>query len=161
MRYIETIFKYFAIILMLIIIISVLLQIIAREIVYFPVSWTTELATFSFIWMSMIGAALGVRNLSHVSIDIIVNKLPLGIQKIITYIVELSIIFLMFVLGWQSIRFTIQAHGQLSPSLDVSMSYIYTSFILFSILSILFSIERIISTARGKVTYDDEINTLI
>lgn len=81
LKQVEMIFKYIAVTLMALIIITVTLQILAREVIYFNVSWTQEVAKFSFIWMSLIGAALGVRNSSHVSIDILINKLPLNFRK--------------------------------------------------------------------------------
>src|SRR5699024_8494772 len=149
MRIIENIFKYIAITLLVLIIVTIMLQIIAREIIYFPVSWTQEVATFSFLWMSLIGAALGVRNTSHVSIDIFVSKLPTRMYKLVAYLVELSIIFLMIIFGKYSLEFSLQAQNQMSSTLGISMKYIYMSFVVFSLLTIVFSLEKIFNIKRA------------
>ncbi|GEN86793.1 TRAP transporter small permease [Oceanobacillus sp. FSL W8-0428] len=156
MERIESIFKYIAVFLMGIIIVTVTLQIVAREIIYFPVSWTQEVAKYSFIWMSLIGAALGIKNFSHVSIDAFVSKLPLKLQKIIQYFVEISIILFMAVLLVQSIKFSVSAAGQTSPVLGVPMSAVYVALIVFSILSIFFAFEKIIKIKRGIINFEEQ-----
>ncbi|WP_040984433.1 TRAP transporter small permease [Oceanobacillus jeddahense] len=157
MERVESIFKYITVFLMGVIIVTVTLQIVAREIIYFPVSWTQEVAKYSFIWMSLIGAALGIRNLSHVSIDVIVNKLPPKIEKFIQYFIEVSIILLMTVLLVQSFRFSLSAAGQTSPIIGVPMSVVYVALIVFSILSILFAFEKIVKLNKGiSIEKEDE-----
>lgn len=149
MNQIETIFKYIAVILMAVIIVTVSLQILSREVIYFPTSWTQEVAKFSFIWMTLIGAALGIRNGSHVSIDILVSNLTSKLRTIISYAIELGIISFMVVLLYQSIKFIAGSQGQTSPTLGVPVTYIYSGLIVFSILSLIFSIERIINVRKN------------
>jgi C4-dicarboxylate transporter, DctQ subunit len=40
------------------------------------VSWAQELCTYMFVWMAKFGAAYGVRQGTHVGVDILVRKLP-------------------------------------------------------------------------------------
>ncbi|MCT1903604.1 TRAP transporter small permease [Oceanobacillus sojae] len=155
MERIESIFKYIAVFLMGVIIITVTLQIIAREIVYFPVSWTQEVAKYSFIWMSLIGAALGIRNLSHVSIDVAVSKLPASLQKIVQYFIEASIILFMIILLVQSIRFSLSATGQTSPIMGLPMGTVYVALIVFSVLSIVFAFEKIVKVKKGIIHFEE------
>lgn len=150
MRQIESIFKNITIVLMAVVIVSVTLQIVAREFIYFPVSWTQEVAKYSFIWMTLIGAALGVKNATHVSIDILVTNFPIKVQKFSKYFVEICIIFFMSFLLIQSIKFIGDASGQTSPILDLHMGVVYLSLILFALLSILFSLEKIVRINRKR-----------
>lgn len=147
----ETFFKYVVISLMGFIILTVILQILAREIIYIPVSWTQEAAKYSFIWMSLIGAGLGIRNMTHVSIDLVTSKLPEKLQKISGYFVNLVVIVIMLILLIQSIKFSILAVGQDSPTLGIPMWYIYVSVILLSFLGILFSMERIVRLKKSII----------
>src|SRR5690625_5264971 len=118
------------------IIIAVILQIIARELIYFPVSWTQDAAKYGFIWMSLIGAAVGIRKAAHVSINIFSSKLSKKIQVYLDYLINVVITILMIFLLIQSIKFSLQMVGQSSPTLGIPMSYIYLSLIIFSLLGI-------------------------
>nr|WP_316643954.1 TRAP transporter small permease [uncultured Roseateles sp.] len=40
------------------------------------VSWAQELCIYMFVWMAKFGAAYGVRNGTHVGVDVLVRKLP-------------------------------------------------------------------------------------
>jgi C4-dicarboxylate transporter DctQ subunit len=40
------------------------------------VSWAQELCIYMFVWMAKFGAAYGVRNGTHVGVDVVVRKLP-------------------------------------------------------------------------------------
>ncbi len=39
-------------------------------------SWAQELCIYMFVWMAKFGAAYGVRNGTHVGVDVLVRKLP-------------------------------------------------------------------------------------
>lgn len=146
---VESIFKYVSIFFLFLILLTVILQIVSREIMYFPVSWTQEVAKYGFIWMSLIGASLGIRHVTHVSIDLLVELLPKKLQLYIDYFVHGIIIVFMIFLLYQSTIFLLDASSQISPILGISMSFIYVSLILFSILSILFSIEKILQIKQS------------
>jgi len=146
---VESIFKYVSIFFLFLILLTVILQIVSREIMYFPVSWTQEVAKYGFIWMSLIGASLGIRHVTHVSIDLLVELLPKKLQLYIDYFVHGIIIVFMIFLLYQSTIFLLDASSQISPILGISMSFIYVSLILYSILSILFSIEKIIQIKQS------------
>ena len=40
------------------------------------VSWAQELCIYMFVWMAKFGAAYGVRNGTHVGVDVVVRRLP-------------------------------------------------------------------------------------
>lgn len=150
MRYLENIFKMVVVGFLVIIIITVVLQILAREVIYMPVSWTQEAAKYSFIWMSLIGAALGIRRFTHVSIDIFVQKLPGKIQYYLNLLSHILIIIFMGFLSYYSVIFSLNASSQNSPTLGISMSIVYLSLLIFTILSTVFSIEKIVNLINKR-----------
>ena len=57
-------------------IVTCTLQVLSRYVLDHPFSWTEEVARFSFIWWSFLGAAYVVRLNGHLGMDILVKVLP-------------------------------------------------------------------------------------
>lgn len=61
---------------------SSLLQVINRNILKLPISWTEELSRYSMIWMTMIGTGISVRKGMQMSLDVWGRKLR-GIPRMV------------------------------------------------------------------------------
>lgn len=48
----------------------------------FPMPWSEEIVKFLLMWMTMIGAALGIGRSEHVGIDVFVERFPQKMQFI-------------------------------------------------------------------------------
>ena len=53
-----------------------LFNVLSRYLLSNPLSWAEEVATYLFIWMAMIGAALAVKTGQHFRIEFLVDYLP-------------------------------------------------------------------------------------
>lgn len=58
------------------IVINITAQVISRYLFGLPLVWVEELATYSFIWATFVGAALGLKYDRHVKIETFVSRLP-------------------------------------------------------------------------------------
>ena len=56
----------------------------------FPMPWSEEIVKFLLMWMTMIGAALGIGRSEHVGIDVFVERFPQKMQFIIGQIMSLA-----------------------------------------------------------------------
>jgi len=82
------------------IVILVFLSALLR-LVDFPLVWCVDLSQLLFIWISMIGADLALKNKAHMGVDLLVKQFPKNFQRfliIFTYI--LCILFLLFIGIW-------------------------------------------------------------
>lgn len=68
--------RAFGILLIASIVITITIQVMTRYFLGQPLVWVEEMAQYSFIWMVFIGAALGFKELRHITIDTFVAKLP-------------------------------------------------------------------------------------
>jgi TRAP-type transport system small permease protein len=57
------------------IILNIAAQVFSRYVLNRPLVWVEELATYSFIWATFIGASLGLKRLRHVRIETYVARL--------------------------------------------------------------------------------------
>ena len=65
-----------ATLLFLIIVLSITAQVISRYGLSSPIVWVEEMATYSFIWIVFLGAAVGMKRLSHIKIEALSMMLP-------------------------------------------------------------------------------------
>lgn len=65
-----------ATLLFLIIVLSITAQVISRYGLSSPIVWVEEMATYSFIWIVFLGAAVGMKRLSQIKIEALSLMLP-------------------------------------------------------------------------------------
>ncbi|RSL31437.1 TRAP transporter small permease [Salibacterium salarium] len=101
-------------------------------------SWANELVRYIMIWITFIGMGLCFRRGIHVGIDLLMNYLSKKATKVVQVIVNLlSISFLLFLglYGLELVLFSIDT-GQITPSLEIGMFWVYVVIPLGCALSI-------------------------
>lgn len=59
----------FAMVLFVVIVASICTQVVSRYFLGLPLVWVEEVATYAFIWIVFLGAAVGMKRLSHIKIE--------------------------------------------------------------------------------------------
>lgn len=118
----------FLILLMASIVIDVTWQIATRFLIGKPSSFTEELAGFLLMWIGLLGGSYAYYKRAHLGIDIITSRFQ-GRKKalselLISLIVFLFAFFILFIGGIRMVTITFTLK-QISPSLTISMGYIY------------------------------------
>ena len=104
-----------------IMVVVIFLQIIFRFIISSPLPWSEELARYIFVWISFLGASIGVKRQRHIGIEVVTNLLPARFKKIIALVAHLSALGLfMIMIRWSYYLLNIVS-GQLSPAMRISM----------------------------------------
>ena len=123
-------------------VLNVLYQIFTR---YFtlgnPSSFTDELSRFLMIWLGVLGAAYVSGKKKHVSINLLQSKLGYQFKKNIEIFVSIILIIFSFnvlVLGGFNLVYITFVLDQYSPSLNLSMSIVYSVIPLSGILIIFY-----------------------
>jgi TRAP-type C4-dicarboxylate transport system permease small subunit len=86
-----------------------------------PILWTEEVARYLMIWMALIAASISMKRREHVSMMILVDKLPLLIKKIAGSMTSLAVAYFLYVLTREGIIMVLSARSQVSPALGISM----------------------------------------
>ncbi|MBC2850916.1 TRAP transporter small permease [Cetobacterium sp. 8H] len=68
------------------------LQILSRFVIKKPISWSEELLTYSFIWVSFLGAAFALAKNKHFEVDLFTSKLSPNIRGIIFIFIKILMI---------------------------------------------------------------------
>ena len=117
--------KYLAAFLLAVMTLIVFLEVLFRYVLNAPLDWSEELATFTFVWASLLGASIGLKRRENPRLDLVVNLFSPKIQKTIEGIYNIAILFLLAVLFIYGARLTASMKSQLTAALQYSVSFIY------------------------------------
>ena len=92
-----------------------------------------ELSRFFFIWMTFLGAALGLREHAHLGVDTLVRKLPVGGKKALLVVGHLLMLFLTALMLKGSWAQTVINVDVRAPATGLSMGLFYGIGVVFSL----------------------------
>ncbi len=144
MRLVRKITEFVIIFLFTVLVAVVFYQVVARYIFNDPPSWTEELARYCQVWIILLTSSVCIRKGSHLAVDYFGHRLGEGLRKKINIVMSSLIILyilVVIVFGW---KLMVVGQYQLSPALQVKMSFVY---IIFPLSGILMLLEAIIKTA--------------
>lgn len=100
----------------------------------FAMPWSEELVKFLVMWMTMIGAALGVGRNEHVGIDVFVERFPKKLQFGIGQFMNLTGMAFSVVFCYIGYLMVIKQYTQQSTALEISMGIVYACVVVGAIL---------------------------
>ncbi|MCL7765343.1 TRAP transporter small permease [Polaribacter sp. Z014] len=136
-------------------VIDVLLQVFSRYILNTSFTFTEELARFSLIWLSILGAAYLGGKREHLSMDFLFQKFSPKLQKKVLFFIEICVFLfalIVMVIGGFNLVYTTLHLGQLSGTLRIPLGYIYAILPFSGLLIMCFSIYHIRKISTNKIT---------
>lgn len=140
----------------------VFVSVLNRFIIGDTFRWSEELARYLMIWASFVGASLGVKKGSHISVDALVTFLPnrlKAVVEIFSNVISLTFCVVILYIGIPFILALLN-NGQLSPSLRIPMYIAYLSvpvgFFLMAIRYILLIINQV---TEGKHSSESDLES--
>lgn len=131
-----------------ILVVPVTMQIVSRFTALIPAYiWTEELARFLFIWMIMVGAMLGVREMAHFNVDLWANLSPRlnAALNLVTNFFTLVFALVFVVSGFEFTRF---AANRISELAELPLWLIHVAWPLTGLAWIAFTGEQVVDNWR-------------
>ena len=128
-------------------------QVIFRYVFNNPLIWTEEAARYSLIWMTMLGAAVATRMLAHIAIDTLLNRFQGKVRQRIGLVLDVMVLGFCALLLWFSLKLTVVSGQAVSTGLKISMAWVYAAMPTGFFLMIIFLLERIVLTIKGKYKF--------
>lgn len=100
-------------------------QVFSRYVFSISLPWSTDVNRFLFIYLVFLGATIGVRNQSHLNIDVLVKKFPKKVQKILNIVINLIILVFLIILVIAGLIFALSSTTQVTPYLRIPITYYY------------------------------------
>ena len=135
---------------LLVIVVCVLYQVFGRYILNDTPTWAEALALVLVLWVTMLGAAVGVRDAGHIGMEsLLVWVTPEKRRKLEILIHVLSAMF-GAMMAWQGTILAESVMGYKIPTLGVSEAFKYAPPALAGVLVAMFSIEHLLALLRGE-----------
>ena len=117
------------------------LQVFMRFVMGQALSWSEEFALTCFTWSMLLAMALGVRELIHVRMDILVDNLPYPLRRVVERLCALLITLFGLFLAWSGYNYTMDAVGTTSAAIAFPMVYLYSATPACGIFTFIFGLE--------------------
>ena len=149
MRNLVRFFDFAALICFCVMMVCVLTEVAARNVIKLPTTWVEELSRLLFIWTIFLGSASAWYRGSHIMIDILPCRLSARPKLILKLVVELmTLIFLVCTWGG-SIYMMVYNYEATSTALEISISYFYLGLFIGMGGIIIFHIRQIAGTVTS------------
>ncbi len=145
MKFIRKATEAVIVFLFVILVAAVFLQVVARYAFNNPPTWTEELARYSQVWIIILASSICIRKGSHLAVDYLSHKFPPILNRFVQIFIGLCVaVYVAFVTvyGW---RLMLVGHYQVSPAMQINMSFIY---VIFPLGGLLMFIEAVLSVYR-------------
>ena len=125
----------------------VIVNVFLRYIFSTAIFWAEEVSTICFVWTVFLGASATYKNRMDIGIDVLVEKTPADVQKVIKFIVNILLLAINGYIFYMSIVFTkisfIKPTAVLGVTSAVVNSALIVSFGLITFHTICFIIKDI------------------
>ncbi|MCI8448329.1 MAG: TRAP transporter small permease [Eubacterium sp.] len=126
-------------------------QVFTRYVLGSPSSWSEELVSYMFAWMSLLGASIVTSERGHMNIPILVERVSPAAQKLLLCLGEVTaFLFSAVILTYGGIQITNLAMGQMTSSLGVPIGIFYIVLPLCGLLNMVYTALNIIDIIKQK-----------
>ncbi|MCC6197473.1 MAG: TRAP transporter small permease [Burkholderiales bacterium] len=141
---------YLAVAGLLVIVAIVFWQVFGRYVLNSSPTWTESLALVLILYVTLIAAAVGVRDAGHIGMESLLVLVPDKVRGRIELLIHVLVIVFGATMIYNGIVLEASVMGYKIPNLALPESVRYVPLIVSGALIILFSIEHIIAQLKGE-----------
>lgn len=141
---------YIAVLGLVCIILAVSTQVFGRYVLNDTPTWAEALALVLVLYVTMLGAAVGVRDAGHIGMESLLVLVPEKIRLKIEYLIHALVAFFGGAMAWNTAILGLSVMNYKIPTLGISEGLNYLPMVLAGSMILLFSIEHIIALALGR-----------
>lgn len=145
---IEKSIEWFGAVAIVIMLVSSLLEVIFRDVFNSPLTWSLSITILFMIWMAMLISGTGVRSNLHIRVAAFADTLPKKTKKVL----DLVVFGMLFYFGYYMIvgSYSMAVLPGVMPELGISNAWLYIPVMFGGILTMIFSVEKILRMLIGK-----------
>lgn len=113
-------------------------------------TWVEQVALLLIVWITFLGAAVGVRRGTHLAVDFIRDAAPEPIRKLGLLICAVALIFFGIMLAWQGYEMFERVSRRRIPLLGLSETWRAAPVIIGGLMIALFALDDLISRLFRK-----------
>ena len=108
-----------------------------------PFTWVEEVGEMLLAWLTLIGAAIGVRERSHFTLHVL-RLTPSG-QLLVERIHHVLIAIFGAIAAWYGVRLCVLNHTLVTPGLSINLAVLYASVVVGGALLVVYAVSMIVA----------------
>ncbi len=140
--------------------IVVLLGVFFRYVIQQPLSWSEEVARYLMIWAASLAVSIGIMKREHIGITLFIHTLPAVVQRYLAVVVNLLVLWFLWILTKYGYYMAVEGKSQLSPILaqyGITMVWSLSAIPVAGALAIVQTILRIPIELLGEKAEEADI----
>jgi len=101
----------------------VTVQVALRYLLNTSIDWSDEVSRLLFVWCMFLAIPLGIREGSHVAVELLVQHFPQALRRQLARACTLAAIGLMAIVLWQTMLVARDTWDELMPTLSMSVNW--------------------------------------
>lgn len=140
---------YLAVAGLLLIVITVAWQVFGRYVLHNPPTWAESLALLLVLYVTLIAAAVGVRDAGHIGMESLLVLVPERVRIVIERLIHVLIALFGLTMVYNGWILGLSVMGYKISGLGLSEGLRYVPLVISGALITLFSVEHIIASLRN------------
>ncbi len=150
MKLIYKLFKAGALISLVSMIMVVTIQVFTRFFMESTPHWTEEAARIFFVYSVAFGTAPGIKNGDFVRLDLIGKYLSPRNDRWLKIVTDMAVLIFSAIIMIHSVRFVKLGMDELSPSLEITMGFVFISIAIIGLSVAIFTFANLLQLIKGK-----------
>jgi TRAP-type C4-dicarboxylate transport system permease small subunit len=143
--------EWVCMVLMVVLSVDLFLGVFSRYVMVRTFTWYDEIARGCFVWLTLLGAAVGVKRHAHFRLQIVVDRLSPRLRQATVFLLPLVVIIFAGVLIQQGLVFLELGKFQQTPVMGLPKTWIYVAIPIGGVLMILYSLGPLWRAIRGLI----------
>ena len=108
-------------------------------------TWVEEVGEMLLAWLTLIGAAIGVRERTHFTLHVLTHRLPLSAQIWIERGHHVLIAGVGGLAAWYGVKLCMLNSTLRTPGLELNLALLYASVVVGGVLMVIYAVSMIVS----------------
>lgn len=110
---------------LVVILVVISMQIIMRYVFNHPLLWSEELSRYLYVWIAWIGCAFCVGTRSHISVPVLLDSLPLQVQRVLAVVGNLAVLGALCYLIPHALSYALGQKAFMASTIPVGRIWLY------------------------------------
>jgi len=145
----RSVLYWFSVAAMSVMLVVIFAQVVLRYLFNWTPEWSEELARYLFVWVVFIGSALIMGESGHLAVQFVPNHFKgTAVGNVLKIVINLSGYVFILLLLVQGAKMTQVMTFQISPGLEIPMSWVYSVIPLSAVLMLLYLARDTVQIVR-------------
>ncbi len=150
-RVLDKVLYWVTVVLFAALVVIVVWQIVSRQVLNSPSTWTEEGARMTFVWLGLFASAFVFGERGHIAVEYVARKLPAGGERVLAVVVQAIVLtFAVVVLVWGGWRASQNAWLQELSAVPFTLGQMYLALPVSGILVAFYALYYIVEVGSGR-----------